>query len=243
MKILSISTSQMAGGVGLVVDGDSIGEIFFSTRKTHSRRLMTHLLFLLKEAGMSWDDIDHIAVDQGPGSFTGLRIGVATAKGLCVSMGYGLVGVSSLDIMAEQALLFSGLILPMIDARKGQVYGALYRNDGKGRIEKLHPPSALYPDQVCSVVQKAMDNADHSVLVAGDGFSLCEKQLRTCLKDRLVLAPAHYGLVRPAMVGVVAHGRLLSGVSPVPCHELLPEYCRLSEAEEKLLHNTGAAAQ
>ncbi|RKY01883.1 tRNA (adenosine(37)-N6)-threonylcarbamoyltransferase complex dimerization subunit type 1 TsaB, partial [Candidatus Poribacteria bacterium] len=126
MRVLGIDTSTTTGSIGLI-DGDKVvAEHVLDVMETHSSRLMPAIDQMLKKAGLSIWDVDLIAVSKGPGSFTGLRVGVATAKGLAYALRKPIVGVPSLDVLAFGVKFFDGLICPLLDARRGEVYGAIY---------------------------------------------------------------------------------------------------------------------
>jgi len=126
--ILTLENSGMCGSIAITAPGLCLAEYSLTSKVTHSKRLLGSLEFLMREAGIDWQDIDAIAVSLGPGSFTGLRIGLTTAKGLVMATGKKLIGISSLDGLAAQLQDSDKLICPAIDARKKQVYTALYRN-------------------------------------------------------------------------------------------------------------------
>ncbi|PYM04330.1 MAG: tRNA (adenosine(37)-N6)-threonylcarbamoyltransferase complex dimerization subunit type 1 TsaB, partial [Candidatus Rokuibacteriota bacterium] len=130
MKVLGLETATLAGGAALI-DGDRIvGEYTLNIRVTHSERVMAAVDRLLTDAGWRPSDLEGLAVSIGPGSFTGLRIGVSTAKGLALALGLAVVPVPTLDALAA-GLPFAALpVCPILDARKGEVYASLYRWDG-----------------------------------------------------------------------------------------------------------------
>ncbi len=237
--ILSISTSQMSGGAALTEDGALLGEFILASKKTHSRRLMAQIMGLLEEAELTWDDIGLIAVDQGPGSFTGLRIGISTAKGLAYAKGLSVAAVPSLDALADNCRFFSGLVLPVIDARRGEVYCALYQADGRGGIRRLSDYKALCPEDVHTLFKEQGHEERAPVMLLGDGLVPHGDRLRKALCGagvcRLVEADARAWTIRPSAIGFIAWGLLeRQGILPLSPDELLPLYCRLSEAEEKL---------
>ncbi|HSR10897.1 MAG TPA: tRNA (adenosine(37)-N6)-threonylcarbamoyltransferase complex dimerization subunit type 1 TsaB, partial [Thermodesulfobacteriota bacterium] len=142
MIVLALETATLAGSVALVDAGDGetgrriIGENTLSNPETHSARLMPGIDRLLKEASLTIRDIGGIAVSIGPGSFTGLRIGVATAKGLAYALGIPVAGVPTLDALAATRPFSPDPVCPVLDARKKEVYAALFRCNGAGGLEK-----------------------------------------------------------------------------------------------------------
>ncbi len=149
MTLLAIETSGFTGGVAIISDHQTRGELIIGSRSTYSRRLLKSIIFLMEEAECTWDDITEVAVSLGPGSFTGLRIGLATAKGLCLSTGATLFGVPTLDVMAQNGLLSPApVICPVMDARRGQLYAALFRNKGKGILERVSDYLVVKPQEL-----------------------------------------------------------------------------------------------
>ncbi len=134
MNILAIDSSNVAMGVGLSNDGQVLGEVITNVKKNHSVRLMPAIEHLMNDVGMTPDSIDRIAVAMGPGSYTGVRIGVTVAKTLAWTLQKELVGVSSLEVLAQNGSFFEGLIVPFFDARRGQAFTGLYRKDGQDII-------------------------------------------------------------------------------------------------------------
>jgi len=240
--VLSLTTSQMSGGAALIRDDQIVGEFILASRKTHSRRLMAQILRLLEEADLSWDRIDLVAVDQGPGSFTGLRIGISTAKGIAMAKGIGTAAVPSLDVMAENCRYFRGFVSPVIDARRGQVYTAFFWSDGSGSMHRIGGYRAVDPDGLLAGLKEGVHGVpkmeEEPVLVLGDGLlahrEALVKALGTAFRD-VVLADVGFWAIRPSFVGLVAARRIALGeIAPEGPEALLPLYCRLSEAEEKL---------
>jgi tRNA threonylcarbamoyladenosine biosynthesis protein TsaB len=173
---------------------------------------MPSLVRVMEQSGLSWDHLDAIAVGVGPGTFTGLRIGVATARGLAHARGIELRPVSSLAALA--AGIEAELRLPLIDAKRGEVFAALYRGD-----ELLWPPFAATPE---AVVERLRDSA-HTPLSGGDG-SLRFRETLEAGGIGIAAAPAH--VVRALHVC-----RLAEGVAPTPADAVLPDYLREPDAK------------
>jgi len=178
----------------------------------HAAELMPSLVRVMDESGLNWDDLDAIAAGVGPGTFTGLRIGVATARGLAHARGIELRPVSSLAALA--AGIDAELRLPLIDAKRGEVFAALYRGD-----ELLWPPFAATAE---AVVERLRDSA-HTPLSAGDG-SLRFRETLEAGGIGIAAAPAH--VVRALHVC-----RLSEGVAPAPADAVLPDYLREPDAK------------
>lgn len=222
MKILAIESSAKAASVALVEDGRLLAQNVQHAGLTHSRTLLPMLHSLLDGLGLELADIDKIAVAHGPGSFTGLRIGVATAKGLAYGAEKPLVGVSSLEAMAHQAKhLGAGLITPVMDARREQVYNALFRTEGTS-LTRLTEDRAI-------AIEDLFAQADHKgpYLLVGDGAALCYTYLQSAGIPAEVL-PEH--LVQQTAWGVAMAARNLSGTC---VHDVNPCYIRPTQAERE----------
>ena len=153
------------GVVGLVVDGAVVAEIRTEVRAQHGETLMPHLADLLARGGMTPRDIDVVAVGLGPGSFTGVRIAMATAKGLALGIGAQLVGISTLDVLAHGALPATGRVVPMIDAHKNEIFLAVYSTDANGTLVCESPPVNVDVAKAVALVTGCDD-----VTVCGDGY-------------------------------------------------------------------------
>ena len=130
--ILALETATMCGSIAIVAEDKCLAEFSLQTKETHSRRLLAGLDWLFGEASLDWPDIDAIAVSLGPGSFTGLRISLSTAKGLVLASGKKMLGVGTLDGLAAQMFGARQLICPVLDARKNEIYCGLYRCNEQG---------------------------------------------------------------------------------------------------------------
>lgn len=217
MRVLAIETSTLAGGVALL-DGDRVrGEYLLDVRATHSERLMPAIDRLLRDAGWAAADVQGLAVAVGPGSFTGLRIGLSAVKGLALALGIPIAAVPTLDAMAA-TLPFAELpVCPVLDARKGEVYCSLYRWDGR-EMRREWDYLALAPEALEARLAEP-------VIVLGDGAAaIATPHARP--------APPHRRAPSPAAVGVMGLSRLRAG-SVVPAADLVPIYLRPSEAELK----------
>ena len=181
-------------------------------------------------------DVEAFAVTRGPGTFTGLRIGISAAKGMALAYGKPLLGISGLEALAAQCALPSYLLCPWIDARRSEVYCAQYRFS-EGRIEMASPEIALAP-------QKALQNLTQTCLFMGNGAELYRDLIRTSMGDLGVLAPAGQGIIRASTIALLAEKRLEQG-SVHDIGKLVPLYIRQSDAELKLgkqLVSAGAGA-
>lgn len=222
MRILAIESSANAASVALVEDGRLIAQNMQHAGLTHSRTLLPMLHGLLTGLGLSVADVDKIAVAHGPGSFTGIRIGVATAKGLAWAAERPLVGVSSLEAMAHQAKhLGPELLCPAMDARRGQVYNALFKFEGSC-LTRLTEDRAI-------AIEELFAQTDHPgpYLLVGDGAALCHSWLEKAGVEVHIL-PEH--LVQQSAWGVAMAAQDLPGKS---VHEVNPQYIRPSQAERE----------
>jgi tRNA threonylcarbamoyladenosine biosynthesis protein TsaB len=229
--ILSIETSDYMGGVALVRDGRPVAEVGLASKETHSRRLMVVIKWLMQKLGADWSDLDILAVSLGPGSFTGLRIGLATAKGLAFALGLPLIGVPTLDALASHVIACKGdLVCPVLDARKSEVYTALYQIRNSGELEKISPYQAISPEELAVFVPYG-----RKVLLLGGGLLLYQDIFVHGLGNRAVIVPSHMAHVRAASVGVLAELRWQKEKRPDDFKTLKPIYVRPSEAEAKKL--------
>ncbi len=169
MKILAIDSSALAGSVA-VTDGDRLlAQTFVNTSNTHSETLLPMAAEVLGRAGLTADDIDLFAVTTGPGSFTGVRIGVSMAKGIAFGKNKPCVGVSTLDALARGLKELKGIIIPVMDARRCGLYNAVFVSDG-GRVERLTPDKLDLPADLATEVMALAGEKKMNVYFAGDGY-------------------------------------------------------------------------
>ena len=248
MKILALETSAKSVSAAVTENGAVLASAYQNRGLTHSVTLMPLIDGMLRTAGLSLDDIGLIAAANGPGSFTGLRIGVSAAKGLAWAKELLCCGVSTLAAMARTAADFQGLIIGAMDARRQQIYHALFRGEN-GRVLRVTQDCAISLEELASLLRDMPEEK----LVVGDGAALCADYLSTAgiscrmaAADRLCyntlteqgitlkMAPEHlrmqsaWGVARAALE-LVRSGGLVSG------EELAPVYCRLSQAERERL--------
>ena len=220
MKIAALETSGRIGGVALA-DGDRlISESFFERGMVHGRELVPTLQRLLREAGWGVKDVETFAVSQGPGSYTGLRVGIATARTLAWATGARLVGVCTLDAMARNPAPGGEWICPVLDARWGQVYAALYRG-GSPPVRERGPLAAGPEEFVASLPA--------GTLVYGSALERYGALFRS--RDFAIGDPA-LGNARASAVAALAWERASRGEADDP-HSLAPLYLRPTEAEVK----------
>jgi len=225
MLILGIDTSTLVGSVGLLNDNAVLGEFTLNIKRTHSERLLPALDTLLRETGVSLAEIDLISVAQGPGSFTGLRIGVTTANSLAQAAEKNIIGVTSLEVLADNLAYVQGLICPILDARKGEVYTCLHRTDGKGGQEQILSPSALTIDRLLEIIHQENDD----VYFTGDAVKVYEKYLQEKLGQRYTSLPSSLLIPRGCVVARLGWQKWQKGKQEN--FPLQPLYLRKSEAE------------
>ncbi len=228
MLILAFESSAKAGSVALLRDGLLLAEYYQNGGQTHSRTLNKMAEDLLHNSDLSPRDVDAVACAAGPGSFTGVRIGLSAAKGFAWAGELPCYGVSTLEAMACGALTFEGLICCAMDARRNQVYNALFRSDGKG-LTRLCPDRAISLEELSA---ELLALGEPSLLV-GDGAALAYGAMRETVPG-LRLAPEHLRQQRAAGVALCAHQMALNGETG-DGNTLTPNYLRLSQAERERL--------
>ncbi|MBZ0160809.1 MAG: tRNA (adenosine(37)-N6)-threonylcarbamoyltransferase complex dimerization subunit type 1 TsaB [bacterium] len=201
-----------------------ICEYTLNVKATYSERLLPSIDRALRDAGITLDQVEGFAVAIGPGSFTGLRIGLSTVKGLVVAGGQSLVGVSTLEAMAWTLPFCAHPICPILDARKGEIYCALFRHEGD-RLIRLMDDAAVAPERLLSRIQQP-------TVFLGDGLAVYEGLLQSELKELALFPPIVGRGGRAAAVAELGRRRLLSGYRD-DLAQLAPHYLRLSEAEVK----------
>jgi tRNA threonylcarbamoyladenosine biosynthesis protein TsaB len=225
--ILALETATMSGSVALISENKCLAEFTLQTGETHSRRLLAGIDWLLQETGIEWPTIAAVAVSLGPGSFTGLRIGLATAKGLILAREAKLIGVGTLDGLAAQ-LFAAGdiLICPVLDARKKEVYCGFYRCNNRGIPKLLKEYLAISPEDLCHMI-------DEPVVLLGDGASVYGDFFREKLGNLLTILPASAYFPRAATIGLLALDKWQKNEFLDPAGAE-PLYIRPSEAELNL---------
>lgn len=223
MKILALESATLSGGAALLDGERLVGETTLSIALTHSERMMAVVDRLLADCGWSPRDLQGLAVSIGPGSFTGLRVGVATIKGLALALDLLVAPVPTLDALAATLPFAAAPVCPLLDARKGEVYCSLYRWQGDA-MERQWDYLALAPDAAAA-------RLDGPVIVLGDGVAACRPYLAR-LGDAVMEAPPARRLPSPGVVAQLGHA-LLSAGKGVDAEVLAPLYLRPSEAELK----------
>ena len=228
MKILAFETSAKAGSVALLEDGKLLAESYQNTGLTHSQTLMAMAEDMLKSANLTAKDVEAVAVAAGPGSFTGVRIGVAAAKGLAWGGELPCYGVSTLEAMALQLGIWEGIVCCAMDARRSQVYNAVFEAK-EGVLTRLQEDRAIALEDLGAELK----NVEKPMFLVGDGSILCYNTLKETL-GTLVLPPEHKLHQRAAGVGLAAWKMIQNG-EPGDGKNLTPNYLRLSQAEREKL--------
>ena len=226
MLILAFETSAKAASVALTENGKLLGESYQNTGMTHSQTLMVMAEDLLKAAGKSVKDLSAVAVAEGPGSFTGVRIGVAAAKGLAWGAELPCFGISTLEAMAVSLGAWQGYICPVMDARRSQVYNALFYVN-HGEIQRLREDRAI----ALSDLAEELKALEEPIFLVGDGSNLCYNTLKEAVPN-LVMPPEHRMHQRAVGAALLAEGKLAAGETGDGA-ALAPNYLRLSQAERE----------
>ena len=226
MLILAFETSAKAASVALLEGNKLLSESYQNTDMTHSQTLMVMAEDMLKQCGKTAKDVDAVAVAEGPGSFTGVRIGVAAAKGFAWGREIPCYGVSTLEAMAESLGIYDGYVCPVMDARRSQVYNALFEAD-RGEITRIREDRAISLDDLAEDVKKL----EKPVFLVGDGSILCYNTLLERVPS-LVLPPEHRMHQRAVGVGIIAARQIRAGISG-DAAALTPNYLRISQAERE----------
>lgn len=235
MKILSFESSAVSAAVCLMDGTRVLASAFQNCGLTHSRTLLPMAEQVLENVGLRPCDLDGFAVAAGPGSFTGLRIGAATVKGLCFGTDKPCVGVSTLEAMAWNLLGMTGVVSCVMDARAGQVYHARFELRG------MEPPLRLMPDRAIAVSSLAEEIGQKTEILVGDGAEMCYTKL-TEICPHVVLAPSHLLYPGAYGVGMAALPRFLAG-DTMTAQQLDAVYLRKPQAvqmREKRLNGGNA---
>ena len=228
MLILAFETSAKAGSVALMDKTKLLGESYQNTGLTHSQTLLQMAQQLLADCGKTPEDVTAVAVAQGPGSFTGVRIGVAAAKGFSWGSQIPCYGVSTLEAMVRQLGVWQGYVCPVMDARRGQVYNAVFHMEC-GKCTRIREDRAISLQDLGEELQKF----NEPIFLVGDGSILCYNTLLESV-PALVLPEEHRMHQRATGVALVARQAAAMGLAPSGA-ELEPNYLRLSQAERERL--------
>ncbi|MDR0964176.1 MAG: tRNA (adenosine(37)-N6)-threonylcarbamoyltransferase complex dimerization subunit type 1 TsaB [Clostridium sp.] len=246
MKVIAIDSSGLVASIAIAEDGVLLAAYSTQYRKTHSQTLLPMLAEVCDRIDLDQTTVDAIAIAQGPGSFTGLRIGAATAKGLAFSWGIPILPISTLEGLAYHFWGTDKLVCPLMDARRGEVYTAVYRfvRDGEGmRMTEVFAPCAVH----ISAVLECLGNLGEEVIFLGDGVAVYEEIIRSTKELTFLLAPAHKRVQSAANIAILAttnHTRSVplhtaaiqtdtTALHTVSAAAFQPDYFRLSQAERE----------
>lgn len=226
MLVLGIESSATAASVAVAEGEKLLGQYYCNTAMTHSQTLLPMAEALVQSLGKTWADFGLLAVSAGPGSFTGVRIGVSCVKGIAFAHNIPCCGVSTLEAIAYNGLACEGNILcAVMDARCGQVYNALFQVE-KGALRRLTEDRAL---AIEALAEECKGYGPH-IMLLGDGAALCHQAFSTWGAR---LAPEAQRFQQAASVAFIGQQRAQQGLA-VPAAELLPAYLRLPQAEREL---------
>jgi len=225
MNLLAIDTSNQVLGIAILKDAEIIGKVVTNISKNHSVRLMPAVEKLMKEVGMTPDELDKIAVAKGPGSFTGVRIGLSTAKSMAWALDIPVVGISSLEVLAYQGRFSEKYICPFFDARRGLVYTGIYQWQ-KGKLQTIYPEK----NQLMQNVLEELAEEKREVLFLSPDISRHRDAIKDTIGEYALIPESVYHMADPGHLG-------LAGMHAENeyAHTLTPNYLRLAEAEAKWL--------
>lgn len=228
MNILAIDTSTNVLGVGIASNEKIIGEYITNIKRNHSTRVLPAIDFLLKDCGMDIKEINKIIVANGPGSYTGLRIGLTIGKTLAWTLNIPIVGVSSLKLMAASARYFDGYISPVMDARRGNIFTGLYEYK-EGKLMQAVDDQHIPTEEWC----KLLKTFDRPVLFLGNDVVIHEQVIVNQLAKQVQFAPITVNIPKPGELALLAKDLKEKNV-----HSFAPNYLRLAEAEAKWREKT-----
>jgi tRNA threonylcarbamoyladenosine biosynthesis protein TsaB len=231
MKVLAIDTSNSTLGIALIEGNQVMGEYITNVKKNHSVRVMPAIETLLKDCDTKPNDLDKIVVAKGPGSYTGVRIGVTIAKTLAWTLNIPLSAVSSLEALAANGRYFDGLISPLFDARRGQVYTGLYEYNHEGLTVVIEDCNILSSEWA-----QRIKEWNRPVLFIGQDMELHRETISQVLGDLAFFAPHSLLNPRPSELAFIGKDKLEEDV-----HHFVPNYVRMAEAEAKWLEQQQSA--
>lgn len=225
MRILAIDASTNVASVALLSGERLLCEATVNYKLKHSKILMEKVETVMKDAGLTYREVDYLAVTKGPGSFTGIRIGLATAKGIAQGAGKKIIPVSTIEALAYNMKYADGIICPVLDARRSQVYTGLFRSEPDGRITRILEDRAMDPAELKAL----LDGHQAPVYLLGDGVGPYGETLRDGRLSRVIVAPFKR-LNSAASLAAAAMARMDEAQDLM---QVEPSYLRASYAEEK----------
>ena len=228
MRILAIDSSSMVATVAITTDGILNAEYTINHKKTHSQTLLPMIAEIVKMIEIDMDSIDAVAITGGPGSYTGLRIGSATAKGIGLALNKPIINVPTMDALAYNLYSSQYVICPIMDARRGQVYTGIYKFD-ETEMKTIKPQCIMMIDELI----KELDTIKESVMFLGDGVDVHKQLIDDIMDTKHYYAPASMNRHKASTLGTIAEIYYKNGKTET-AKEHKPEYLRLSQAEREL---------
>ena len=222
MIVLGIETSSTCGSVAVVQDRKVLGELFFNTGTKHSTKIVPSITNLLSTVELDKADLEGIAVTSGPGSYTSLRIGISIAKGLAYSLDIPLIGISTLQCVAFNSIISPHLICSLIDARKGELYSALFRYN-TGELERISEDQIVSIDYLCQAI-------DEKTVLIGDGLYLYKSTFVDRINGLVLFAPEHLCYGRASSCAILGIDNFKKAKRD-EVNTLVPKYIRQADAE------------
>jgi tRNA threonylcarbamoyladenosine biosynthesis protein TsaB len=229
MNILAIDTSSLVATVAVINEEKLLGEYSINHPRTHSQKIMPIIDELFKTLDITMEDIDLIAVSRGPGSFTGVRIGIATVKGLAHPYNIPVLGISSLEGLANNISYSKELICPIMDARRNQVYTGVY----KWQDYRLKNVISDRPLTIKELMDLLIDR-DEKIIFLGDGLIRYKDEISNTLGDKAIFAPQYVNMQRASSIAQLALDKIKNKeAKPQSYLDIAPTYLRKSEAERQ----------
>ena len=228
MRILAIDSSSMVATVAITTDGILNAEYTINHKKTHSQTLLPMIAEIVKMIEIDMDSIDAVAITGGPGSYTGLRIGSATAKGIGLALNKPIINVPTMDALAYNLYSSQYVICPIMDARRGQVYTGIYKFE-ETEMKTIKPQCIMMIDESI----KELDTIKESVMFLGDGVDVHKQLIDDIMDTKHYYAPASMNRHKASTLGTIAEIYYKNGKTET-AKEHKPEYLRLSQAEREL---------
>lgn len=228
MKVLGIESSTITASCALIDDEKLIGEYTLNHRKTHSEKLMPMIEKLLEDTETDIEDVDIIAISKGPGSYTGLRIGAAIAKGLAHACNKPIIGVPTIDGLAFNVHTLKGYIVPVLDARGGRIYSGIYKWDK----EKLITIEEQFASDVDKLIEKLL-KIEEIIVLSGDGAIEYKEIFKEKLGDKIIFSLPYNNMPKASSIAQLGYYLAENGKYINP-FDLVPEYLRKTQAERNL---------
>ncbi len=227
MRILAVDTSSRVAAAAVMENDNLLGEYIINYKKTHSQQLVPMVKDLMENLELTPKDIDVYAASSGPGSFTGLRIGITTIKAIAYAANKPVISVPTLDALAYNIPLTDSLVCPIMDARNNQVYTAIYKWDGL-RLSKMTEYMGVYITELIAMVK----GKNQKAMFLGDGVETHGALIKDELGDVCEMAPGNLLLQRGSSVAYAARARITEGMLE-NCFDMVPYYLRKSQAERE----------